>query len=231
MEKNQLPVHLLPREVTWGIRYLLFQLAFLGSLLVLLLKLLKLPTDGLVLDTAYFIVNFGIVVFIFRNYLWQSMKHGFRHYIRLLIAAVLGFLFHLVLTRCLDIVISWIEPDFFNVNDASIFSYGRAHYLITLIGAVILVPLAEETLYRGLIFGLLHRRSRLLAYTVSTLFFAFIHVMGYIGHYPPYLLLLCYVQYLPAGLVLAGAYEYSGSILSPVLIHTAVNAIAISSMR
>lgn len=231
MKKVQLPVSLLPREITWGIRYLLFQLVFLGAVLSLLLKLLGLSTDGLVLDTAYFIVNLGAVVWIFRSYLWRSIRYGISHWAKLLIAAALGFAVYYAMTRSLDILIYWLQPDFYNVNDAGFAEYSRTHFLLTALGAVILVPLAEETLYRGLIFGLLQSKSRLLAYTLSTVCFAFIHVMGYIGSYSPTVLLLCFLQYIPAGIALAGAYEYSGSILAPVAIHTAVNSIAIFSMR
>lgn len=231
MENRQLPVQLLPREVTWGVRYLLFQLAFLGSVILLLLQLLNLPADDLILDTVYFVINLGLVVLIFHNYLWQSIKHGLQHYIKLVIAAIVGYACYFLLSESCDMILEWIEPGFFNVNDASIVTYGRTHYLVTFIGVVLLVPLAEETLYRGLVFGLLQRKSRLSAYIISTLFFAFIHVMGYVGSFPPYLLLLCFVQYIPAGITLAGAYEYSGSILAPVLIHTAINAIAILTMR
>ena len=231
MEHKQLPVPLLRREITWGIRYLLFQLVFLGAALTLLLKLLGLPANGLILDTAYFIVNLSAVVWIFRSYLWQSFSYGISHWIRLLIAATVGFTVYLAVTRGLDRMICRFMPEFYNVNDAGIAAYSRSHFLLTFLGAVVLVPLAEETLYRGLVFGALRQRSRLLAYLLSTLFFAFIHVMGYIGSYSPLVLLLCLVQYIPAGIVLAGAYEYSGTILAPVLIHTAVNAIAIFSMR
>ena len=74
MGKKTLPVALKEKEIIWGIRYLLFQLAFLGSVIVLLLQLLNLPADDLILDTTYFIINLGIVILIFHNYLWQSIK-------------------------------------------------------------------------------------------------------------------------------------------------------------
>ena len=231
MRKKQLPVALLRREIIWGIRYLLFQLVFLGTVLALLLKLLGLPSDGLALDTTYFIVNLTAVTWIFRSYLWQSFKHGITHWGRLLIAASVGFVVYFTLMHGLDNLIYYLKPEHYNVKDAGIAAYSRSHFLLTAFGAVVLVPLAEETLYRGLVFGGLQPKSRLLAYALSTLFFAFIHVMSYIGSYPPSVLLLCFVQYIPAGIALAGAYEYSGSILAPVLIHTAVNAIAIFSMR
>jgi membrane protease YdiL (CAAX protease family) len=97
------------------------------------------------------------------------------------------------------------------------------------IGTVVLVPIVEETLYRGLIFGLLPKR--ILRYAVSVGAFCAIHVMGYIGYYEPLHLLLCFMQYIPAGLVLAYAYERSGSIFAPILIHMAINGIAMLFMR
>ena len=42
---------------------------------------------------------------------------------------------------------------------------------------------------------------------------------------------MCFVQYLPAGLMLAWSYEKSNTIVTPILIHTVINAIAIYSMR
>jgi membrane protease YdiL (CAAX protease family) len=224
-------VALLNREIIWGIRYLLFQLVFLGAVLSFLLNMLGLRADGLMLDTVFFAVNLGAVVWFFRSYLCKSMKYGICHWTTLLLSAALGFVVYNALTGSLDALIYWLKPEFFNVNDAGFAEYSRSHFLLTAFGAVILVPLAEETLYRGLFFGMLQPKNRLLAYVLSTLLFAFIHVMGYIDSYPASVLLLCFLQYIPAGITLAGAYEYSGSILAPVLIHTAVNAIAIFSMR
>ena len=58
-----------------------------------------------------------------------------------------------------------------------------------------------------------------------------IHVMGYIGQFDWLTLVLCFLQYIPAGLWLAWAYEKSDSIFAPMLIHTAINAIGIYAMR
>jgi membrane protease YdiL (CAAX protease family) len=61
--------------------------------------------------------------------------------------------------------------------------------------------------------------------------FALVHILGYIGFYPFEMLLLCFVQYLPAGICLAAAYRLSGSLLSPILIHALVNLLAMLSLR
>ena len=44
-------------------------------------------------------------------------------------------------------------------------------------------------------------------------------------------LLLCFLQYIPAGIALGWAYVRSGSILTPILIHTLVNAIGVAILR
>lgn len=226
MSKNQLPVPLLRREITWGLRYLLFQLVFLGYILYWLLALLGFQHDSVLLNTVYFVVNLGATLWIFRTYLWQSVKYGISHWVKLLIASAVGFVAYHALYQVLDLVIHRIEPNFFNVNDQGIYGDLEDNFVLTAVGAVALAPLAEELLYRGLVFGALQQRNRLVAYSLSTLVFCFIHIMGHIGSFPTSQLVLSFIQYIPAGLALAWAYEYSGSILAPVLIHTASNVIA-----
>lgn len=49
---------------------------------------------------------------------------------------------------------------------------------------IILAPILEETLVRGLVFGSLHRTSRWLAYIVSCFLFVFMHNWQYFALYP-----------------------------------------------
>ena len=117
-----------------------------------------------------------------------------------------------------------------NYNDESIAALSRGNYFLTFIGTVILVPLAEECFYRGLIFRNLYRKSPLAAYLISMLAFACIHILGYIGQYSPLELVMAVLQYLPAGLCLAWSYIRGDTILAPILIHAAVNYVTIRSM-
>lgn len=229
--KRELPVSLTTKHIRWGTRYLGFELVFLGSLLVLLAQKIWPAVPDAYLDFSYFLINFVAVFLIFRTFLWQNLQHTLKHMGATLTCAGIGYVVYWVT----NFVISWaivsLFPDFFNVNDASIAVTSQNHFWLMAAGTILLVPLAEEVLFRGLIFGSLHSRNRLLAYAISTVFFAFIHVMGYIGYYDIWMLLLCFVQYLPAGIALAWAYERSGSIYAPILIHTAVNAIGMLSSR
>ena len=227
MDKNELPVSLTASERIWGLRYLLFALIFLGSILSLLLSGFK----AIYIDTAYFVINFIAVCLIFRCFLPASFRLGLTRIGKVLLASALGLVLYFSVSKALNALYAVIMPEFFNVNDASIIQSSQEGRWLTFLGTVVLVPVTEETLHRGLIFGALHSKNRGLAYAISSLLFCYIHVSGYIGAFPAPVLLLCFLQYLPAGLVLAWAYEYSGSILAPVIMHTAVNAIAMLTMR
>ena len=96
---------------------------------------------------------------------------------------------------------------------------------------VVLVPLTEELLYRGLIFRPLYNKSPLAGYVISTFIFSALHVVSYIGSYSPLHLALCFLQYLPASICLGWAYARSDSIWSPVMIHMTINFIGALSMR
>ena len=96
---------------------------------------------------------------------------------------------------------------------------------------MILVPPAEECLYRGLIFRKLYGKNHAVAYLVSILAFACIHILGYIGTYSPLELAIAVLQYLPAGLCLAWSYTKADTVFAPILIHAAINYVTIHGLR
>ena len=61
--------------------------------------------------------------------------------------------------------------------------------------------------------------------------FAAIHVLAYIGTESVTTLVLCFLQYLPAGLCLAWTYTKADNIFAPIVVHALVNAIAIGALR
>ncbi len=218
-------------ECTWGLRYLLFQLIFLGSLIVATAKLLGLAITASWLNILYFTINFAVAVVLCRRFLLQSMKQGIRNLGQSLGLALGGFGIYQVATIALGTIIIMLQPDFSNVNDQNLSEISQSNYVLMTVCTVLLVPLTEEIFYRGVLFGGLYHRNRQVAYLVSILAFALVHVSGYIGAADPVTLLLCFVQYIPAGICLAFVYEKSGSLLPSVLIHTAVNAIGMLAMR
>ncbi|MBI4858897.1 MAG: CPBP family intramembrane metalloprotease [Candidatus Riflebacteria bacterium] len=98
----------------------------------------------------------------------------------------------------------WAEP---------IATHGAAA-LVVVLALVVVAPIVEETLFRGVLFtALRHARfSRWGAIVASALLFSLIH--------PP----LDAVAVIPLGMALAWVYERTGSLAAPVLLHGLANA-------
>ncbi len=231
MRKNFfLSIGLTRKEITWGIRYLLFQTIFLAPLLQSINWLLPSAMNAAQLNFLFFTVNFLAVAWIFRKYLLQFLHVDFMDVLRILAVGAAFFALYWVATALLSNLLVFINPDFSNLNDQSIIAMSQGNYTLMFIGTVIFVPITEECLHRGLIFRGLYSRSPLAAFAASTAVFCLIHVMNYTG-YPLPVLILSFVQYIPAGLCLAGAYRLSGSLLCPILIHAAINAMGMLALR
>ena len=94
--------------------------------------------------------------------------------------------------------------------------------LLAVLAAVVMAPIAEELLFRGLLHRGLRQRLRIVPATIiSSVLFAIVHV-DVAASQPLALVGLTFV-----GVVLAVAHERTGSLLVPVVIHATHNAVTI----
>ena len=228
---KKLTVTITRTETVLGWGYLIFQLLFLPVLLVIGNQLLPHPFSDAEINFIFFCINFICVTLIFNRFLIASAKIALAKPFLCLQSAFLGFAAYWVLAYIVGFAITALYPDYTNLNDSSITEMTQGSFTLMGVGTVLLVPVTEEVLYRGLVFSKLYGRNRFLAYALSALFFSAIHVMGYITMYEPPELVISLIQYLPAGVCLAWAYARSDSIWAPILIHITVNQIGILSMR
>lgn len=226
-----LTVPMTAAEVRSGWGYLLAQLFCIPWLITSIHDWLSLSWNDAQLNFLFYAVNFLAVVLIFRKFLVKTLVLTAKRPIRFLRSAFIGLLVYQMAFQAIVMVIGWLLPDFANLNDQHVVEMTRDNLPLVAIGTVFLVPVAEELFYRGLVFGQLQRYSRVVAYTVSTFFFCCIHVVPYLGMYDPLSLILSFLQYIPAGLCLAWAYESADSLLAPILIHMTINQIGISTVR
>lgn len=214
-----------------GLIYLFLELLALPVILSLISLALPTPlTDGQ-LNGIYFLINFIVMVWIFRRHLrnaWSRFRSDVKS---ICLTALKGFGWYWLGSFIVTFIILILDPDFANVNDSNIAAMASQDFWIILVCTVALVPLTEELLFRGVIFGKLYNRSPIAAYLVSVLVFSVVHVIGYIGMYPVETLLLCFLQYIPASLALGWCFAKADNIFSPVLMHTAVNVIGVLAMR
>ena len=218
-------------EKILGWLYMAFSLIALPGLLAWLNAQLADPMNEGTLSFVFYLTNFLFILGIFRRFLRDSLVAAWRDIWNFIQAVVLGYVAYWAASEAMEFVMSHLLPSFSNINDAAITAMAKSNYTLILIGVVFLVPLAEEMLYRGLIFRNLWQSSKVAAYLLSMAAFSAIHVLGYIGSEDITTLVLCFLQYLPAGLCLAWTYTKADSIFAPTLVHAIVNAVAIGALR
>ena len=218
-------------EKIFGWLYMAFSLLALPNLLNWFNAQLADPLDESTLNFVFYLTNFLFICGIFRTFLRASLVAAWRDIWNFIQAVVLGYVAYWAASETMEFVMSYLLPGFSNINDAAITELARANYTLMLIGVVFLVPLTEEMLYRGLIFRNLWQSSKVAAYLLSMAAFAAIHVLGYIGSEDITTLLICFLQYLPAGLCLAWTYTKADNIFAPTVVHAIVNAISIGALR
>ena len=223
---------LTPNEFVFGIIYFFLQLIVIPSLLfVINTLLLPKSLSDTAINCLFFGINFAAVLLIFHKYLQLNWRFAAANPWNVLRFAGIGLIFYFFGTSLITTAITWIHPEFLNINDQSIMAMVQDHFGIMVIATVILVPIAEEAFYRGLIFRQLFDRSPILAYLVSMAVFSVIHIAGYVGMVDTLTLVLSFFQYLPAGFALAWCYHRTGSIFTSILLHMTVNQIGILTMR
>ena len=219
------------KEVYYGFVYLIVQFFLLPPVISLLLPFLPETVNDAQINFVYYLVNFLAVTVIFRKFLWQNLERMSLYPGYLFRVVLLGLARYIVLNTLVGALLLRLDPGYFNANDSAIAEMVQSELTLIAAGTILLVPVAEESLFRGLIFGNLRKYNRVIAYIVSVTAFSVIHITGYLGVYTPLQLLISFLSYLPAGLCLAWAYEKADTIFAPILIHAAVNAIAIYGMR
>ena len=111
-----------------------------------------------------------------------------------------------------------------NGNNESVIAMVRENFGPTAAMAVLLAPIVEESLFRAGIFGLLRRKSRFWAYTVSILVFGLYHVLGDAIYDPRQLIFI--LQYVPSSFALAYVYDRSDSIWASIFLHMLCNGVS-----
>ena len=226
---RKLPVTPTKWETILSIVYLLMEFLLIPSILLIVNMLLPKPLNDARLNLVFFIVNLLAVGLILRKFIGKALSAT--QPIGLLGNALKGLMLYWSLSFVVSLVLVLIDPNFANINDASVADMIRDDFLVSVIGTVILAPPCEELLFRGVIFGKIYNSRPIAAYAISALCFSLVHLVGYIGLYPFGTLALCFLQYLPAGIALGWAYVRSGSILTPIIMHTVVNAMGVALMR
>ena len=231
-KKNKyLAVRLTDKEQVWAIVYLLTSYFLLPALLQILNENLPHALGDVWINFLYFTINFLCILWIFGGFFKRSLAYAGQNVGAFLLAVLVGSTAYWLCNWGYAELLQRFFPTFGNLNDSSIRTMVSENYVVMFLGTVIFVPITEEALHRGLIFGSLYPKNHAMAYILSTVIFSAVHILGFVGVYTPLHLALAFLQYVPAGLTLAWVYRRSGSIFAPMLMHAVINAMGILALR
>ena len=211
-------------EQVAGFCYLPFYVVLLGWGIQWLSELLGLGLTELQVNVTFFVINCVMIWVIFHNFLIRSFR-AIRFW-ELVQALILGFCLYYAGNFVFNWIISLLDLTITSFNDETILGLISQNKWVMVICSVLLAPIVEETLVRGLLFGVLRRQSRILAYVVTIIFFAVIHVWQYLLVYDFKAVLLAALQYIPASIALGWTYEKSNTVWAPIFLHMTINAIS-----
>ena len=180
--------------------------------------------DGLSNITAN-LIYYGVGLLFCLTVMFSLLRGGFDALLdrlRLCILTVLlAMLIDYALSGGVTLVLLLLEDALVNPNTEAIFEASQVESGLRGL-TVFLIPIVEEVLFRGVVFGSIRSRSRFWAYAVSAAVFALYHVWQYALADPA--LLIYALQYVPISVALAWAYERSGSIWTCIFFHMGINA-------
>lgn len=180
------------------------------------------------LNFLYYAVGFAYLLGFLFHYLRETFADMCGNFVNTVIAVLVGFIAYVFLSYLVNYGLGFILKELTNPNSAAVFSSTKLNPNKMLVIGVLLAPVVEETLFRGVAFGSLRRVNVILAYLVSTLLFSIYHLWSYlVADFHPSLLWYL-LQYLPAGLVLGWAYDYSKSLFAPIFLHMMINYVVMT---
>ncbi len=172
-------------------------------------------------NVVYYALIFTACLFLF----WNFLRSDFRELLDWLPENLFGFLAGLLSAGVLRLLLLLLP---FPVSDPIPEQYAAefsAAPTPTLVLILLLIPLVEETLFRGLLFGQFRGYSRALAYALSVGLYALAAVWRYALERGDARYLLLSVLYLPMAAACTWCYDNGGSVWSAAALHAALNGL------
>ncbi len=184
------------------------------------------------LNILYYSIGLVYMLLFLRRFLRRSFDTALDAKGRFVLSIIGGYAADLALSFILSSLILIAGLELGNSpNNVAIMSEASTDYTRIAVLSIALAPMVEEPLFRGLLFGCIRPRSRLLAYVVSAALFSLYHVWQYVAVTGDLSLLLYCLLYLPVSVGLAWAYDRSGSIWAPMVMHAIINAMSLSILN
>ncbi len=203
---------------------------FLMALIILptaavIMQMNGVTVDTLIINVMYYVIGFVYILIFMFSFLRESFTSAWRR--GPFPTVLIGFGLYLLFNVGVNLILTFAGIDLINPNQQTVNEAAAMNAATMFAVAAIMAPVVEEVLFRGIVFGTIRKKNRILAYAISALLFAVYHLWSSAVASQDLSVLIYVVQYIPAGIILAWTYERCGSIWASILLHSAINALAI----
>ena len=217
-----------PTQRRLGIVYFPMHVFIRPVLISMLNAYVQTPLNDVTLNIIYYAIGFLFCITAMFRFLRKGFDILADNLMPSLVSMAMGYIFYYILSYGVSALMLYImsSQPIVNPNDQTVtelIQTGSEKSVIAI--SVLIAPIVEEVLFRGVLFGGIRKRSRSAAYIISILLFAFYHIWQYLIAYRDPTILLYMLQYIPAGYVLAMCYEQVNSIWVPIFLHMLLNFI------
>ena len=199
----------------------------------LLLKYTNITRDttilGIYLNLICSLLSFVLVVWLLKDFLIDNIKRFKEHFTdnfvySITIGIVMIYGISIVANMIINFVLGGGSND--SANQLLFEDYLNNGALLMAFQSVVLAPILEELLFRGLVFRSLRDKSKWLAIFASSFLFGFLHIYSalFAGDLSQLIYLLSYGG---MGFAFSYAYEKRKTICVPILMHMINNLVAI----
>lgn len=234
MAKRKSTTYMTPGEQIAGVVFFVIYLLVLpfatAPLFQLIERLLAVSISSAMENILYYYILFAVTVIIFHRFLGRTSRNFAENLGEACRTLVVGLIALYGLNELVYRLTNLVMANRTNLNDSTISAQIEDAPYMTLLIVIFLAPFVEEVLFRGLVFGNLKSKSRTVAYLVSCLLFALLHVWQFAVVKQDVTYFLLMLQYLMPGLVLAWAYDHSGTLWTSIGIHAVANALSTWAM-
>jgi membrane protease YdiL (CAAX protease family) len=233
MSEPQFPFPMKKSERIFGWIYLPIHI-FLTAVLIAIayywiLQPMGIELTNIEINAIYYSIGFVLITVFMFKFLKASFHDLCDNKINTLKGILLGYLINLAMLYIVSIVLAVVlKGEIANPNNDAAIELAEIDPNIMTAISVFLAPFVEEVLFRGIAFGTIRNRSRILAYVVSALLFSVYHLFSYFLTELDWTVFIYALQYLPGSIALAWCYEKSRNIWGCIFLHMLINFVSIS---
>jgi len=226
-------VNTMPKpQRTAGLIYLPFHVLIIPVFIGMLADYLPGGLDDVVSNIIYYSIGLVFCLAVMWRYLRNAYDILIDNFTKNIIAFIFAYIICVLLSYLAAGIIFVIFKDSAeNPNNSALLDMAGGNPGAVMGLTIFAAPVVEEILFRGVLFGSIQPRHRILAFILSIALFSFYHIWQYALVSMDWTVLFYMVQYIPAGYALAWLYEKTNCIWMPIFLHMSINFISMAAMR